>query len=226
MCQVVLIWSFVFHDTSTTLSKGQFLPTVSAWCELTWLGRRHYCYSNTTSMIYQYRFSERPRLYKQRFCISLKRWDIREKTFKKPCFDFFAWLLVWYKPYLSGDTYCSDVVVSIPVGECCIVPLVPVLKWWLCSWTVQSIDVWVTTKGAELVCEKNWTAALFRWTSFVSQKLELIQGPQHREKVWSQINCLRLSFQLKLWHDQTDDLLKCWRQEKNSFFNLLLWTHV
>lgn len=28
MCQVVLIWSIVFHDTSTTLSKGQFLPTV------------------------------------------------------------------------------------------------------------------------------------------------------------------------------------------------------
>lgn len=139
MCQVVLIWSFVFHDTSTTLSKSQFLPTISVWCELTWLGCKALLlfkhYINDT--VYQYRFSEKPRLYKQRCCISLKRWDIREKTFKKPCFDFFAWLLVWYKPCLSGDTHCSDVVVSIPVGECCIVPLVPVLKWWLWSWRVR-----------------------------------------------------------------------------------------
>lgn len=87
MCQVVLIWSFVFHDTSTTLSKGQFLPTISVWCELTWLGCKALLlfkhYINDT--VYQYRFSEKPRLYKQRCCISLKRWDIREKTFKKPC---------------------------------------------------------------------------------------------------------------------------------------------
>lgn len=87
MCQVVLIWSFVFHDTSTTLSKGQFLPTVSAWCELTWLGWRRYCYSNTTSMIYKYRFSERPRLYKQRCCISLKMRH-SGKNFQKTLFRF------------------------------------------------------------------------------------------------------------------------------------------
>lgn len=211
---MVLIWSFVFNDTSTTLSKGQFLPTVSAWCKLTWLGWRHY-------LLHQYRFSERPRLYKQRCCISLKRWDILEKTlFRFLCLTSSLIQVVSEWRYLLF--WC-----------CCFYTC-----WWILHSSLGASVKMVTVQlegettyewpqtGLNLCLKKNWTAALFRWTSFVSQKLELIQGPQHREKVWSQINCLRLSFQLKLWHDQADDSLKCWRQEKPSFFNLLLWTHV